>query len=161
MFKRLFSLLVVLVMLCSTVFALTACKPTDGGDAGEFVYTDYPDVAEADYNKNLYFFNEANFQVADPSVIYITEGEEAGYFYAYGTSDLIQCHGIQTWRSKDLTNWEYMGVAFEPDFSETWAHNNYWAPEVLYDEEDELYYMFYSAMDYRENSRLHICSLTW
>lgn len=156
MFKRLFSLLVVLVMLCSTVFALTACKPTESTEVGEFAYTDYADVAEADYNKNLYFFNEANFQLADPSVIYITEGEEKGYFYAYGTSDLIQCHGIQTWRSKDLTNWEYRGVAFQPDFTTTWAYNNYWAPEVLYDEEDELYYMFYSAMDYRENNRLHV-----
>ncbi len=60
--------------------------------------------------------NELNFPIADPGVIYVEEGEEKGYFYAYGTSDLIQCHGFQCWRSKDLTDWEYVDIAFAPDF---------------------------------------------
>lgn len=156
MIKKSFSLVLVLVMMLSLVSGVTACNPAQQETTGEFQHIDYETVNKDEYNKNLYYINELKFQIADPSVIYITEGEEEGYFYAYGTSDLIQCHGIQTWRSKDLTNWEYMGVAFEPDFSETWAHNNYWAPEVLYDEEDQLYYMFYSAMDYRVNNRLCI-----
>lgn len=97
------------------------------------------------YNTSLYFLNTLEFQIADPSVIYVNEGEEAGYFYAYGTSDDIRVYGFQSWRSKDMSNWESMGVAYKPDFNVTWADVNYWAPEVIYDAEDQLYYLFYSA----------------
>ena len=97
------------------------------------------------YNTDLFYLNALEFEVADPTVIYVEEGEEAGYFYAYGTSDDIRVYGIQSWRSKDMTHWESMGVALKPDFNETWAVTNYWAPEVIYDENDGLYYMFYSA----------------
>ena len=68
-----------------------------------------------------------------------------GWFYAYGTSDEIGAHGIQTWRSKDLSHWEARGIALYPDYETTWAVDNYWAPEVIYDEETQLYYMFYNA----------------
>jgi beta-xylosidase len=50
-----------------------------------------------------------------------------------------------------MTNWEYVGVAFQPDFSETWAYNNYWAPEVLYD--DGVYYLFYNSQNIYANGR--------
>lgn len=106
------------------------------------------------YNGNLFYVNTLEFQVADPSVIYISEGEEAGYFYAYGTSDEIGCHGFQSWRSKDLSHWECTGIAYAPDYSVTWAVNNYWAPEVIYDAKTKLYYMFYNAYNQNENNRL-------
>lgn len=111
-----------------------------------------------DYNSNLFYVNSLEFHLADPSVIYITEGEDAGYFYAYGTSDDIGCHGVQAWRSKDLSHWECTGVAFHPDFSVAWATDNYWAPEVIYDE--GVYYMFYNAYNQNDNNRLCI-SVAW
>ena len=67
------------------------------------------------YNSNLFYVNTLEFQVADPSVIYVSEGSEKGYFYAYGTSDEIGCHGFQAWRSKDLSHWECTGIAYMPD----------------------------------------------
>lgn len=106
------------------------------------------------YNGNLFYVNTLEFQVADPSVIYISEGDEKGYFYAYGTSDEIGCHGFQAWRSKDLSHWECTGVAYMPDYSVTWAVNNYWAPEVIYDAKTKLYYMFYNAYNQNDNNRL-------
>lgn len=119
-------------------------------------YTDYAEVSSEDYNRNLYYLNELKFEIADPSVIWVPKGqmngahdEDEGYFYAYGTSDMANCHGIQCWRSKDLTNWEFKSNALVPDFNKTWAFNNYWAPEVLFDEESGLYLMFYNA-DYSE-----------
>ena len=161
MLKNIIALSMEVLMLVSVLFSMSACFliPNDGGETvvpGEFSYTSYENDTydEYSYNKNLYYLNELNFEIADPTVIYVEEGEGAGYFYAYGTSDLIQCHGYQCWRSKDMTNWEYVGVAFQPDFSETWAFNNYWAPEVLYD--DGVYYMFYNAQNIHENSRLCI-----
>ncbi len=146
--KKTLSLLLTALLMLSTVFAVVGCTPSSEPATGKFDYIDYAEVDSENYNKNLYYINELKFEVADPSVIYISDANssEYGYFYAYGTSDQLACHGIQAWRSKDLTNWEDMGMAFEPDFSESWAANNYWAPEVLYD--DGLYYMFYSAMRY-------------
>lgn len=83
------------------------------------------DNVSTGYNSSLFYVNTLEFQIADPSVIYVTEGEDAGYFYAYGTSDEIGCHGIQAWRSKDLSHWECTGIAFLPDYSVAWAVNNY------------------------------------
>ena len=156
--KRIISLFMAVLMLLSILFSTSGCFlfQRDNGETavpGEFSYTTYENDTydNYDYNKNLYYLNELNFPVADPTVVYVEEGEEKGYFYAYGTSDLIQCHGFQCWRSKDMTNWEYVGVAFEPDYSETWAFNNYWAPEVLYD--DGVYYLFYNAQNIYEDHR--------
>lgn len=144
--------------------SLAACKDNseegenggNGGNGGgstvdtadaENWYTDYKTVSNEDYNKSLYFLNELKFEVADPSVIYVDRGEEKGYFYAYGTSDMVGGHGIQCWRSKDLTNWEYKSVAYKPDFANTWASRNHWAPEVLFDEslDGGMYLMIYNA----------------
>ena len=165
MLKRKIAFLLVVCTLLLTLFSTTGCflfdkgeTPDGGGEeqggvTGEFSYVTYDSDTydEYSYNKNLYYLNELNFQIADPTVIYVEEGEGAGYFYAYGTSDLIQCHGFQCWRSKDMTNWEYVGVAFEPDYSEAWAFNNYWAPEVLYD--DGVYYLFYNAQNWKAGGR--------
>ncbi len=159
--KRILCAVLVLLMLVPLAVTFTACtdptvEPGITINADEFSYETYKDSTYNDYsyNKNLYYLNELNFEIADPTVIYVEEGEEKGYFYAYGTSDLIQCHGIQCWRSRDLTNWEYRGVAFEPDYSEAWAHNNYWAPELLYD--DGAYYMFYSAYNLNDGNQMYM-----
>lgn len=157
MFKRIISLSLLVLMIFSTMAYSIGCALIPGGEIkdveGTFDYETYSDDSHEDYsyNKNLYYLNELNFQIADPTVIYVDEGEGAGYFYAYGTSDLVQCHGFQCWRSKDMTNWEYVGVAFEPDYSDAWAINNYWAPEVLYD--DGVYYLFYNAQNINAGNR--------
>lgn len=130
------------MLVLPLVFA--ACNTDNGSnDPITLSYESYAEVDSDNYNKNLYYLNELKFEIADPSVIYISEGEEAGYFYAYGTSDMLNCFGIQCWRSKDLTNWEYKSDAYAPDFDNTWGISNHWAPEVLYD--DGIYLMFYSA----------------
>ena len=158
MLKRIISLSLAVLMILGTMCASVGCvlggnDNTGSTVEGDFSYITYSEDTYDDYsyNKNLYYLNELNFQIADPTVIYVEEGEGKGYFYAYGTSDLIQCHGFQCWRSKDLTNWEYVGVAFEPDYSEAWAFNNYWAPEVLYD--GGVYYLFYNAQNWKAGGR--------
>ena len=106
----------------------------------------YATQGEETFNRDLFYMNTLEFLVADPTVIYAENAEDPsqeGYFYAYGTSDLIGCHGIQTWRSKDLANWEYAGVAFQPDPLNTWGINNHWAPEIIYD--NGLYFLFFNA----------------
>lgn len=145
-------------MIAATCFA--GCGGGESSGGGEFDYITYNDMSTSnvheDYNKNLYYANTLDFELADPSVIWVDKNqskEYGGYFYAYGTSDLIGCHGIQCWRSTDLTNWEDMGVAFMPDYLTTWAYENYWAPEVIYDENDQTYYMYYNAWDIKSYDR--------
>ncbi len=122
-------------------------------------FLDNSDV-EAEYNRNLFFYNELKFEVADPTVIYV-DAEKT--FYAYGTSDQIGCHGFQAWKSSDLANWEDLGPVYLPDFLNSWTYTNYWAPEIIYDEVGMLlpveggvekqchYFMFYNAEIYDES----------
>ena len=90
MLKRFISLSLVLVMILSTLCATVSCslfEQSEGTAAsGAFNYITYENDTYDDYsyNKNLYYLNELNFQIADPTVIYVDEGEGKGYFYAYG-----------------------------------------------------------------------------
>ncbi|MDR2822696.1 MAG: family 43 glycosylhydrolase [Acholeplasmatales bacterium] len=145
--------IIVLLLLITGVSLLIACKKDNDDDiiSSDFSYIEEKLSDNLDYNTDLFYLNSLEFEIADPTVIYINEGKEKGYFYAYGTSDDINCNGFQSWRSKDLTHWESVGVAFVPDFANTWAVKNYWAPEILFDEEDGLYYLFYSAETLGQN----------
>ena len=129
------------LLLLSFICIISACSSNES--AKELPSKVYSTVSEDDFNRDLFYMNTLEFKVADPTVIYVEEGKGAGYFYAFGTSDLIGCHGIQCWRSKDLANWEYQGVALQPDGLNTWAVDNYWAPEIIYD--NGKYYLFYNA----------------
>ena len=142
---------VIISLVCCLCF--TAC----GGSnlSVKLAYHDYgPDepvsgalasaAGEIEFNNSLFYRNDLNSLGADPSAIYITEGEEKGYFYMYATSDDIGATGVQCWRSLDLVNWECRGVAFTPS-RDSWALRNYWAPEVIYDDELDTYFMYYCA----------------
>lgn len=128
--------------LALSVSLLAGCGPTSA-----LQY--YDGIGEQPYNNNLFYRNDLTNIAADPSVIYVTEGEQSGWFYMYATSDDIGASGYQSWRSKDLSNWECMGVAFQPDRN-SWANRSFWAPEVIYHKDAQgagKYYMFYNAMD--------------
>lgn len=109
-------------------------------------------LIEQDYNHELVYQNDLKTLGADPSAIYVTEGEEAGYYYMYETSDPINATGYLCYRSKNLNDWECMGVAYNPTLYiedgvtySAFATAMYWAPEVIYDAEMGLYFMFYNA----------------
>ena len=87
--KKRLKAIVAAAMTAVTVLPMAAC----GGSTAW--YKSYSSINDSeDYNKNLYYLNELKFEIADPSVIYVGTGEEKGYFYAYGTSDLVGCFGI-------------------------------------------------------------------
>ena len=79
---------------------------------------------------------------ADPAVLRAPDG----WFFAYATQTP---HGrmlnIQVARSRDLVQWQHLGDAL-PD-KPRWAANkqNFWAPHVIYDAQQEKYFMYYSA----------------
>ncbi len=109
-------------------------------------------LIEQEYNHELVYQNDLKEKGADPSAIYVTEGEEKGYYYMYSTSDPIGATGYLSYRSKNLNDWECMGVAYNPALYiedgvtySSFSTAMYWAPEVIYDADMGLYLMFYNA----------------
>lgn len=140
------------VVLCALMLsvAFTGCgRYASAGDVA-LKYHDYKESTDA-YNRETVYRNDLATIGADPSVIYVSEGEQAGYYYMYITSDDIGASGYLSYRSKNLNDWECMGIAYQPTLYtdengvtySTFATTNFWAPEVIYD--NGLYYMFYNA----------------
>jgi xylan 1,4-beta-xylosidase len=57
-------------------------------------------------------------------------------------------------KSNDLINWELVTYVF-PEGAPDWAVNNFWAPELAYDEEQGKVYAYYTARD-KESDRLSV-----
>ena len=133
-------------MIMMTLAMMCGCgetaSPGSSYKVGELSYYSY-DSSEKEVNTNLFYVNRSNEWGADPAIIYITEGEYAGYFYVYCTSGDIGTNGICAWRSKNLTDWEPLGPVFLPSAETNWAYKFLWAPAIIYDEGK--YYLFYSA----------------
>lgn len=55
-------------------------------------------------------------------------------------------------KSTDLVNWELVTYVF-PEGAPDWARNNFWAPELAYDEEQGKVYAYYTARN-KETGRL-------
>lgn len=55
---------------------------------------------------------------------------------------------VPYFKSKDLVNWELVNYVF-PDGAPDWALNNFWAPELSYDEKQGKVYLYYTARDKR------------
>ena len=98
-------------------------------------YEELADPYKPYYNKELWRRNSSDLSGADPLVLDNTSRD--GYYYAYVT-------GLTYSRSKDLVTWESGGsfVSFPEELS---GSDALWAPEVIYDEEDELYYAFFTV----------------
>ena len=101
----------------------------------------------SDYNKELFYRNDKKTSGADPFVLDNTEVD--GYYYMYVTSGMNFCY-----RSANLMDWEPVGNALgnweyddegkiAEELKVSWK--DVWASEVVYDEETENYYMFFSA----------------
>lgn len=88
------------------------------------------------YNRELWRSNvneTREMELADPQIYDNTWDD--GYYYVYATN------GMTTSRTKDFIEWEFMGMIMETPSG--WADQ--WAPEVVYDEENEKYLYFFSA----------------
>jgi arabinan endo-1,5-alpha-L-arabinosidase len=78
---------------------------------------------------------------ADPTVIM---GHD-GWFYAYATNTSVDdaFYNIQVAKSSDLVHWQLVGDALP--VKPVWADKDFWAPHVLYDEQRQEYYLYYSG----------------
>jgi beta-xylosidase len=100
------------------------------------------------YNKDLFYRNDYNYESPDPFIF--DDTERSGYYYIYSTTGRLY-----TKRSKDLVTWEAIGqtLSFYQNratelagtITKKVAYESLWAPEVVYDDDTELYYAFFSA----------------
>ena len=109
---------------------------------------------KSDYNKEIFYRNDKQTGIADPFILDNTKVD--GYYYMYGTEGSLFCY-----RSVDLMDWEPVGNALDnyffnedgsrsDDLKSTWQ--DIWAPEVVYDEDTQEYYMFFSATPVEDTS---------
>ncbi|MGM9652023.1 MAG: family 43 glycosylhydrolase [Eubacteriales bacterium] len=116
--------------------------PASDGDAEvtaapELQAMEYRSVTKVGPGNKLLYVNDLELNgCADPSVITVEENGRT-CFYLY-------CTGIRGYYSYDLVSWISLDSVF-PKPSGSWSKADYWAPEVIYDEEAGLYRMFYSA----------------
>ena len=100
---------------------------------------------------SLFYRNDKYSGLADPFVLDNTAQD--GYYYIYGTWGAFSCY-----RSKNLMDWEYCGDVLQQyrENNKIWDSSqgkysyqvlggDLWAPEVIYDADTKLYYMFFSA----------------
>ena len=122
-----------------------------------FLFNRPADMTIVSESGDVFYRNDLLTVGADPDVLYISEGEDAGYYYMYITSDDLHGAGFLAYKSRDLVEWTCAGVALKSEgaYDEatgyttvSFAFSNYWAPEVIYDRETKLYYMFYTANRY-------------
>lgn len=146
--------LFILVTLLLTIAVLTSC---DGNK--EFINMSYYDqmTYEEDekystINENLFYRNDyqygKNLAGADPSIMKITDPKDPdyGYYYVFVTTGM---RSFTAFKTKDLVHFENVGVILhEIDSSTDDAKaliKDTWAPEMVYDPEEKMYYLFASA----------------
>lgn len=97
--------------------------------------TVYEDIAG-----EVFYQNDIKTHTPDPFVLDNTAVD--GYYYLYGTWGYFDCY-----RSTNLMDWTHIGDAFDSTSagSTDVISADRWAPEVIYDSEEKLYYMFFSA----------------
>lgn len=156
--KKLFALCALLCAVC----CFASCSKTQNTDV--FRLSHFNGVAEDGAMDSRYFYrNDFRLSGGDAQVIYVSEEQDetyGGYYYMY----MSMCDGvtletfagddphraaISVFRSKDLNDWERVGVVddgycvrFEMD---EWAVAQTWAPETVYNPADGKYYMYFSA----------------
>ena len=137
---------------CFATVALAGCdnnkssiKDVDYKDLPAYTATNYEgkESDKVQFSTDLFYRNDIKVYGADPYVYDNTERD--GYFYLFVTSGLCNCY-----RSADLVNWEPLGNALdtvdygkEEELRVTW--NAVWAEEIIYDEDEEKYHMFFSV----------------
>ena len=130
--------IVILFLFCLT-FIISSCSIQSIVSQESIKYENYID--DVRYDDTIFYKNHSTIVGADPSVI--TVGDEY-YLYVTNADGISDCSYIQAYKTKNLTDWEWIGRVFVPD-RDAWAVSSLWAPEVI--EKDGKFYMYYSGYD--------------
>lgn len=142
--RRVTAVLALLLALC---LLTTGCSSLMRYELSNYQGTLEEGQDSSVYNTELFMRNDKKTDGPDPFVFDNTQRD--GYYYLFGTTGDLYCH-----RSKDLAQWEPVGNALDlmyydekgdPIEERTVAWEEVWAPEMVYDEETGLYYLYFSA----------------
>ena len=78
---------------------------------------------------------------ADP---YMMHDPVTNSYYCYATGDNRHNHFL-IYHSFDLIHYDFVGYAYNDLDEKNWGRTWFWAPEVYYNPNNKLYYLFYSA----------------
>lgn len=132
---------IALAGLMSACF-LTGCSNDGNINDGKYELPHHLQTSTSGMNKDLYYQNDC-IEGSDPSIVYCdneADTENYGWFFLYTTG----VFNIPVYKSRDLNNWQSVGLAFSPAQG-SWAREQVYAPECVYS--DGKYYLFFSAND--------------
>ena len=96
----------------------------------ELPHFDYADTVSGKYNSNLFYVNDYDVPVGDPSVFYREEAN-GGWFYVTGTTT---GQNFDLWKTKNFTDWFNVGKMYTPP-EDFFGKDCFWAPQISYDAE--------------------------
>lgn len=137
------------LILAATMLAGCSKNPNEGKYALPYVQQQGDE-----FNESLYYRNDLKTVACDPSILWVSQEQDpdyGGYFYLYPSSDMeLSYKGVAVYRSKNMSDWEYLEPAFYPTTDSYWATLGIMAPETVYDAETGKYYMFFSGAEDRQ-----------
>lgn len=149
-------------------------KPTEDNDDSDkddspyladtsLPHLDYSDVTNGKYTNDIFYANDYDIALGDPSVFYREEAN-GGWFYVTGTTS---GGNFKMWKTRDFTTWKDLGLIYIPS-SDFFGVQSFWAPQIIYDEDASwsyylgegdgkgLYMLFFSAKDANGMFRLGV-----
>ncbi len=117
----------ILALLC-LVLGLCSLLGCNKNEAYKLSHYSYATGDGTMFNKDLFYANMLEATMGDPTML-VVEEEDGPTFYAVGTQTGVD---FRMWKSKDLTDWEMIGVCYTPD-ANSFAYKDHWAPQLLWD----------------------------
>lgn len=145
--NRKFRVLSFVSVLLVLSFLLTSCGSLYRYELANYQGEMSKGESLSEYNKEVFMRNDKKTDGPDPFIF--NNVERDGYYYLFGTTGNLFCY-----RSTDLSDWEPVGNALDlmhfdeennPIEERQVVWQEIWAPEMIYDPDTELYYLFFSA----------------
>ena len=181
--KKVFSVALLVVMTVATFTACGGKNPDNGGrQSGKgFALQHFDGMNVDEYDTSLLWRNTSevvNDGGGDGDVMWVSEEDDpvyGGWFYMYSTyagnvpstedgknptkdGDAAYYGHVLTSRSKDMVDWEMCGTV-DGCYSlkmptDSWALQNYYAPECIFDPVSKQYFLYFSAASKINNGEL-------
>lgn len=142
-----------LIKFLLPLLLLSGCSETTYVNMDYYNQMKYEEDAKfSTINESIFYRNDyqygKNLQGADPSIMKITDENDPdyGYYYVFVTTGM---RSFTAFKTKDLVNYETVGVILHEidntsDAGKTLIKDT-WAPEMVYDAEEKMYYLFGSS----------------
>lgn len=142
-------LLIGLLCLALCLTAFVGCGKTDEVvmELGKHYSDQIDDFAAGKYDADLFRINQYGMpKVADPSIL-VVDDERSAYNGKVLVSGTTSNTAFDMFVTEDFVTYKFAATAFRPHASSWGSSADLWASEYIYDKENGLYYLFYSAQN--------------